>query len=318
MTSLTPSSESQLPAVALIEKTNGVSAAVKLSICIPAYHDDPTSLITALTLQTGANASELLIYDDGSDDADMAARIEGAILKFPGPARYINARQNSGRSAARNRLVCAATSEWVLFIDADMLPDSVDFLSKYIGLTEQQKTPAVIAGGFSLKQVKPGANQKLHAAQAKRSDCIPANRRALDPGRFVFSSNIVVHKQVLRTVEFDEQFSGWGWEDVDWGLRVAHVFPILHVENTATHLGLEPDDVLIRKFGSSGPNYARLVHNHPTATRRMKLTFMSGMMRNWPFVAGASRMVALHRNLPLPVRLFALKLYRARMYANHL
>ena len=203
-------------------------------------------------------------------------------------------------------------------IDADMLPDSVDFLSKYIGLTEQQKTPAVIAGGFSLKQVKPGANQKLHAAQAKRSDCIPANRRALDPGRFVFSSNIVVHKQVLRTVEFDEQFSGWGWEDVDWGLRVAHVFPILHVENTATHLGLEPDDVLIRKFGSSGPNYARLVHNHPTATRRMKLTFMSGMMRNWPFVAGASRMVALHRNLPLPVRLFALKLYRARMYANHL
>ncbi|MEZ5954521.1 MAG: glycosyltransferase family A protein [Hyphomonas sp.] len=308
----------EIAPVCVVETCNGVVRVPDLSICVPAYHDDPSVLIRTLAQLAGAGNCEVLIYDDGSNDPVMTAAIEAAVQSYPGPARHLNAMSNSGRSAARNRLVETATSDWILFIDADMLPDEPTFLTAYLEQIEANDAPSLIAGGFSLKQARPCANQKLHAAQAKRSDCVSASRRARDPGRFVFTSNIVVHKRVLDAIGFDEQFTGWGWEDVDWGLRVSEAFPILHIDNTATHLGLESDDVLLRKFGTSGQNYARLVHNHPAAARRMKLTLISALVRNWPLLAGASRSVALDRKLPLPVRLFALKLYRARMYANYL
>ncbi|MCA8901336.1 MAG: glycosyltransferase [Hyphomonas sp.] len=297
---------------------NAHEGPARLSICIPTFRDDPSELIRRLTALPGARDCELLIYDDGSDDPDMSLRIAAAIMNYPGPAQFIAAARNSGRSTARNMLVSAASRDWVLFIDADMLPDDAGYLSRYLDFIEAQASPAVIAGGFSLKQAQPGRLQRLHAAQARQSDCLPATRRASDPGRYVFTSNILVHRQVLSGIPFDEQYKGWGWEDVDWGLRVASVFPIHHIDNTATHLGLDSDKILVRKFAGSGANYARLVHRHPVAAARMSLTRVARRVRHWPFLAGISRAVALQTLLPVPVRLFALKLHRARMYADHI
>lgn len=296
--------------------SNRVGGNALLSICIPSYHDNASPLIEALAKLEGTQHCTLLLYDDGSGDDALIAAHKEAVLAYPGPARFICADKNFGRSHARNRLVARAEADWILLLDADMLPDDVQFLESYIEALKSAGEPALIAGGFSLKQLVPKKGHRLHEAQAALSDCVDAATRSGEPGRYVFTSNILVHKDVLSSIPFDEAFSGWGWEDVDWGLRVAGRFPILHIENTATHMGMDADADLIKKFGNSGQNFARLVEKHPAETAHMPLTRASRKLKGVPVLGKVGKILASAEFIPLSIRTRALKIYRAAAYSE--
>ena len=300
---------------------NGISHAANLSICIPAWRDTASPLLASLANLPDHENCEILVYDDGSADANMTKTINAHLANFKGPAKLITAQENHGRSHARNRLMAHATSDWLLMLDADMLPDDEQFLVRYIETMVSQPQPALIAGGFSLQQVTPTKAQNLHAAQSRRSECLGAAQRQEAPGRFIFTSNILVHRKVLDAVYFDDGYQGWGWEDVDWGLRVADQFPILHIDNTATHLGLDDTKTLLKKYGTSGANFARLASQHPAAANDMPLFQVARKLRHLP---GRSLLEAICKTIaiapigltPMRLRLFALKLYRSSIYSR--
>jgi len=299
---------------------NNVQGFTDLTIAIPAYRDDPARLVEALRRADGANRCEVIIYDDGSGDDALTTSILHGVMEFPGRAMLVSAAGNHGRAHARNRLLAHAKSNWILLLDADMLPDAPDFLARYQAMIDQADGPALIAGGFSLKQVTPTRGQRLAYAQAEKSECVPASLRETEPGRYVFTSNILVHRDVLETIPFDDGFTGWGWEDVDWGLRVSEAYPIKHIDNTATHLGLDTTRDLLRKYGTSGANFARIVDRHPLAAASMQLTRVSKRLARLPgrpLIAGAAKLFATSP-LPIKARLFGLKLYRAAHYAEYL
>jgi len=238
-------------------------------------------------------------------------------LRYPGPARLITADENTGRSHARNRLQALAETDWVLFLDADMRPDDDDFLLRYLEAAEASEAPALIPGGFSLRHVLPTDETRLHAAQSEASECVTAEIRAKEPGRYVFTSNILVHHDILDAIQFDDGFKGWGWEDVDWGLQIADQYPIHHIDNPATHLGLDSDEVLLGKYGGSGENFAYAVSRHPEALKSTPLYRSARLMRAVPgsgLLKGLFRRIARARVLPLRLRLAGLKLYRAVVY----
>lgn len=298
--------------------TNNVDLDVTLTILIPTYKDMPARLVKGLMDCTRSHEVALIIYDDGSNDTALFNAGSTFVSAWQGPARFISCSENYGRAHARNRLVAHAQSDWILFLDADMLPDDNQFINTYLKMIDSLPNPSLVAGGFSLKQITPNVSQSLHAAQSLKSECISAMERAKEPGLYVFTSNILVHKTVLEQVDFDDGFSGWGWEDVDWGLRVSKVFPIIHIENTATHLGLDDTDTLIHKFGSSGANFARLVKRHPIATGSMNLVKAAQKLARLPgrtLIRDFSKSLA-RSPLPISVRLKALKLYRAAAYAE--
>lgn len=291
-----------------------------LTIAIPTYKDNPARLIAALAKCDRAEDACLLVYDDGSNDQELTETCKQEMAEWPGTAILITADRNAGRAHARNRLLHHLITDWILFLDADMLPDGADFLSTYFIELEAARGPALIAGGFSLKQARPTPDQSLHAAQSLKSECLSASVRAEEPGRFVFTSNILVHWRILEAISFDDGFVGWGWEDVDWGLRVAANFPVIHIDNTATHLGLDDTQVLLRKYGNSGANFARMAARHPVAARAMSLTKAAKTLSRIPGrpVLRAITKFAAKSPLPLSARLQALKLYRAAAYAEHM
>jgi glycosyltransferase involved in cell wall biosynthesis len=291
-----------------------------LTICIPTFKHNPEVLLHSLSCMTRASECSLLVFDDGSRDPLLTARLADQIHAFPGPGALVTCADNAGRSSARNRLEKLAGTDWLLFLDADMLPDDDGFLRTYIGVIGSHKEPALVAGGFSLKQATPGSNTRLHLAQSLRSECLPAAARSSEPGRYVFTSNILVHRKILETVPFDNAFVGWGWEDVDWGLRAAELFPIIHIDNSATHLGLDDDEALLKKYEGSGANFARLVSRHFESMRGTPLYRMARLLKRLPgrgLFQRISRDLALRQGLPVPLRLFALKLFRAAAYAEH-
>jgi glycosyltransferase involved in cell wall biosynthesis len=291
-------------------------AAPSLSILIPFKGDDPTPLLAALGAQPAP--AEIVLLDDGSRDAGLAARIAAAVQALPLPARLVTLESNEGRAKGRNRLVAQARAGHYLFLDSDMLPDDPAFLARWLDLVAQQDPP-VAFGGFSVDQVPPRRDQALHRAMASHSDCLSAAQRSLAPEKNLFTSNLLVRRDVFAAEAFDEGFSGWGWEDVEWGMRVARRWPILHIDNTATHLGLDTAPAMAAKYEQSAANFARVVAAHREVVSTYPSYRVARMLKRAPLRQlwrPLLKAYALAEGAPLKSRALALRLYRAALYAE--
>ena len=300
----------------LFENAPWAAAQPRLSVLIPFKGDDPRDLLAALAQESVA--VEIVLLDDGTGDSALSGALQALIADLPLPIRLVTLAVNEGRAKGRNRLVSHARAGHFLFLDSDMAPDSGDFLSAWLALIAQDN-PAVAFGGFSLQQVEPRRDQALHRAMAAHSDCLSAAERSLSPEKHVFTSNLLVRRDVFAAEGFDEGFAGWGWEDVEWGMRVARRWPIVHIDNTATHLGLDPASVIAAKYEQSAANFARVVAAHPEVVSAYPSYRAAKILRRVP-LRGLWRPLikafALNDLAPLPSRAFAMRLYRAALYAE--
>jgi glycosyltransferase involved in cell wall biosynthesis len=297
---------------------NGAPAArsPKLSVLIPFHRDDPARLIARLDRE-GAEV-EIVVLDDGSRDDGLAARITAAVQSLSLPARFIRLSRNEGRAAGRNRLAAAARAQHLLFLDADMLPDADDFLDRWLALIDRE-APAAAFGGISLAQTPKTAETAVHRAMALRSDCLPASVRRLAPEKYVFTSNLLVRRDVFAAEPFDAGFTGWGWEDVEWSMRVSRRHPIVHIDNAATHLGLDPVAKMAAKFEQSAANFARVVAAHGDIVRAYPSYRVAKALKRVPLRSlwrPLLKAAALAAPAPVATRAFALRLYRAALYAE--
>ena len=186
-------------------------SAPTLSVLVPFYRDNPSELISALSAMAGQSV-EILVYDDGTEDIELSRHVSAAIKSCACPATLFTAAENKGRAFGRNYLFESAKSDWVLFLDADMLPMSEAFLDNYITLIKTNSAD-VIFGGFKVREEKGEPSRELHRLMSITSDCAPASERQLLGPKNVASSNLCVRKSVLKAEPFDNEFKGWGWED---------------------------------------------------------------------------------------------------------
>ncbi len=322
-------------AVRYVMKTDGVvreiatihdnvfwrGAQPRISICVPTLRHDVTPLLAGLSKCEANDQVEVIVYDDGSCDHDFLAHLEASAGHAHAAVRIVSSQQNRGRAAARNAAMAHARADWILMVDADMTPDTPVFIRAYLDAMAHVGEPAIIVGGYSLQSAPKGRAYALHRWQAEMSECVPAEVRAQAPGRYVFSSNVLVHRAVLDACPFDETFTGWGWEDTDWGLNAQKHFPIVHIDNTATHLGLDTAKQLMGKYARSGGNFAHMAANHPADAAAMPLFRMATRMRALPFRKSFKWLaadVAKSESLPLAVRGRALKAWRALVYSEAL
>lgn len=287
----------------------------RLSVLIPTFRDDPGALLKALDHSSAA--VEVVVLDDGGGDDGLAERIARRIDKMRTPARFVRLSRNEGRARGRNRLASHARGDHFLFLDSDMLPDTPDFLDRWMAVADGGA--AVAFGGFTLDQTPQRPEHVLHRAMALKSDCTPAPERAKAPEKHVFTSNLLVRRDVFETIGFDEGFSGWGWEDVEWAMRVARAHPILHIDNTATHLGLDPAPVMAAKYEQSAANFARVVASHREVVSAYPSYKVAKLLKSVPLRRvwrPLLKQVALAESAPVSLRAFAMRLYRAALYSE--
>ncbi len=295
-------------------------AAPRLSVLIPFLRDDPCDLLQMLDREAAAlnGAVEIVLMDDGTADAALTARIIARITAMALPTRLLTLPRNEGRAKGRNRLAASARGASLLFLDSDMRPDHDRFLGVWADLVAGDN-PAVAFGGFSLMQASTEARFAVHRALSQQSECVPHPVRALTPEKYVYTSNLLVRRDVFEAEAFDAAFVGWGWEDVEWAMRVSRRFEVVHLDNPATHMGLDTVAALAGKYEQGAPNFARVVANHPEiiatypsfkAARMLKR--LPGLKLWRPAIKGA----ALANWLPVKARAFSLRLYRAALYAD--
>ncbi len=287
-----------------------------LSVLIPFYKESPLALLRALQCRT-PEALEIILIDDGSAMPEITAEISTFISQSPLACELITLPQNEGRARGRNRLTTAARGEYFLFLDSDMLPDDPAFLDRW--LAEADGRNAVVFGGFSLIQVPDTKAFAIHKAMAGQSDCLSAARRAEHPEKYVFTSNLLVRRDVFKAETFDSTFTGWGWEDTEWGMRVAARYGVGHIDNTATHMGLDTPQILARKYEQSVGNFRRVIEKHPHVVSQYPSYKVAKILKKIPLMSAFRpliKSVGLTPLLPVKLRAFALRLYRAALYAQ--
>jgi len=294
-------------------------AAPTLSVLVPFLRDDPEALLRRLNAEaaTVAGAVELVVLDDGTGDPALTARLQATLDALALPARLISLPANEGRARGRNRLTTAARGRFLLFLDSDMRPDGPRFLQSWIETAADE--PAVAFGGFSLDQAPTEPRFAVHRALSGASECLPAAERSRQPEKYVYTSNLLVRRDVFAAEAFDPGFTGWGWEDVEWAMRVARRFPIVHVDNPATHMGLDTVEALARKFDQGAGNFARVVALHPEVVATYPSYRAARALKRLPgrrLARPLAKRVAATSVLPVRLRAFALRLYRAAAYAE--
>ncbi|WP_020566984.1 glycosyltransferase family 2 protein [Neolewinella persica] len=260
-----------------------------LSICIPTYRYDVRPLIHELLRQSAElkEVVEILVYDDASPDDGDWGREELRQLKG---IRYVELEKNLGRAAIRNRMAREATQPYLLLLDADGWP-SPDFLLTYFNLLRQLKEKEsfsiVWVGGRIYEETSPGPDRRLHWHYGRSRESSPAEQRREQPYLGFQSNNFVADKEVLLQFPFPEDVAGYGHEDTLWGqeLKDRDVL-LLHVDNPVIHLGLETNDVFLRKQREAIRNLALLHQQFPHLRTRL-----IDMVKKYPFALIVARMI---------------------------
>ncbi len=116
---------------------------MEISVVIPAYNEEdrigPTLRGVIGFLRDRANPFEILVVDDGSQDATCSV-----VQRFAGDSvRLIRLARNQGKGAALRNGLGQARGRFVFFLDAD-LPYGLDFMERGLDLLRSKQADAVI------------------------------------------------------------------------------------------------------------------------------------------------------------------------------
>lgn len=215
-----------------------------LSILIPVFNCDVTALVTQLRDQCRACGIgfEILIQDDAS--VQFAA--ENASLSNDPNCFYNRTDTNLGRSKTRNLLAEKARFEWLLFLDADVVPVSGDFIRTYLNAMEQGAD--FINGGIRYEENTPPQDLRLRWEYGRFREALSATKRQAQPYHSFLSLNFMARSTAFQQIKFDETLPNLRHEDTVFSYELLrNNQTVLHIDNPVWHLGIDAFERALQK-----------------------------------------------------------------------
>lgn len=209
-------------------------------------------LLAALGAQDLADWEAIVVVDgdiDGTSEViDRAARDL--------PVRRITFDTNQGRSAALNAGFSDARGRVLVRCDDDLVPRS-DYLSRHSAHHAGQEVGVV---GLYRNVYPETTYARVYGRGWDERFREGAYRAPGDDGWRYWAGNVSVTREVWQRVgPYDTAFRAYGWEDVDWGYRLAR---------SGTPIVLDPDLETEHRIAAT------------TTAMRLQRAFYSGAARN--------------------------------------
>lgn len=219
-----------------------------LSLLIPTYNYNITSLVITLQEECSSNSIpfEIIVLDDCSKPGFI--ELNKNINTLPHCSFLVN-ESNLGRTMTRKKLAELATFDTLLFLDADVIPVSKDFIKNYIPYIKNE-TP-VVFGGVSYKDEADNKNATLRLKYGKEREQQTAQQRTKNPYGLLFSANLLVSKTIFLENNYSEKNNFYGMDAFFGYMLYKKNIPVVHIENPVYHIGLEDNDIFFQKCLSS-------------------------------------------------------------------
>lgn len=215
-----------------------------LSILIPTYNYNAYPLALELErqlLKSGIDF-ELLCIDDGSFSH---LNVENQKINELTRCQFTEAKQNKGRTASRQHLAELAQYEWVLFLDADVMPKNANYIENYLHLILEDYD--AIYGGFVYKEEPPSQDYLLRWTFGKQKEEVDAAVRNEKPYKIVISANFMVKKEVFIALNSKIKGNSYGFDNYFGALLKEHNHKVKHINNEVYHLGLDKNSDYLKK-----------------------------------------------------------------------
>ena len=242
----------------------------EISVVIPTYNRIETlrHVIPALLRQDlRADRYEIVVADSNSNDG-TAEYLAGIAAEYPRvrhlPGPY------TGRAMARNAGIAAARGGIVMFTDADIIA-SADLVSRHLAQHAARGGIAVV--GMELQVSSLADYERLRDRPLERRPLHPNARKKLS-WLYFLTGNASVRKYDLdRVGRFDENFTGYGHEDLELGYRLQRAGITIVYDPLAVdyHWHPVPYDEQKEKMELAGRSTVRFYRKHPTFAVQAKL-----------------------------------------------
>lgn len=250
---------------------------IELSVVIPTYNrvDRLRHVLPTLLAQSLHPARyELVIADSRSDDG-TAEYIATLNERHPGRIRFLPGAY-TGRASARNAGIEAARGNVVLFTDADILATPT-LLERHLGQHRQAGGKRLAVVGCELQVQSVADYERQRDDENARRPLHPAARKQLS-WLYFLTGNASVGRDELRAVGgFDEQFTGYGHEDLELGYRLVKNGVAIVYDAAAINFHWHPVPFAeqVGRMELAGVSTVRFYRKHPDFTVKANLGMTS-------------------------------------------
>jgi glycosyltransferase involved in cell wall biosynthesis len=217
-----------------------------ISVCIPSYNCDITTLVMLLLRyqEPKDHDFEIVVIDDASMDK---YKVANRSILGSNRVTYIELDKNIGRSAIRNLFFNYTKFEYLLFLDCDSIilsPNS--FLRNYF---DQISDKVGVTCGGRKYSGKPGRRKYvLRWKFGVRREFKMAKERSQNPYHSFMTNNFLIKRDVLEAIKFEEKLKGYGHEDSLFGYQLMkNNISIKHIDNPTAHDFTETSDEFLKK-----------------------------------------------------------------------
>jgi len=216
-----------------------------ISILIPTYNYDVFTLVESLFNQCEKEGIEyeILVLDDCSNNLTIITK-NTEIRKFRNVVLFRN-QTNLGRTQTRKLLAKKAKYNWLLFLDADVMPVATNFILQYTKVLNDKYK--VILGGYSYTEFNGDFSTVLRWKYGTEREQALASERNKKPFAYVFSGNILINKTAFLENNYSENENIYGM-DIYFSYNLfQNNISVLHIDNPIIHLGLEENEIFFDK-----------------------------------------------------------------------
>lgn len=229
-----------------------------ISVLIPVYNYNIVALVKALhqQLTTSNLAFEIIAWDDFSNSL---FNIENSEINQLSHTHLEMSSKNHGRTQTRQLLSNKAKYDWLLFLDADVMPETPQYIQKYVNLIA--KDFDAIYGGFSYSPTPPEADRVLRWKYGRNHEEIDAKTRNKKPYKIVISANFMIRKSIFNLINSNISHSGYGYDNYFGALLKQHKINVFHIDNPVRHLGIESSAIFLHKKEEAADTLLKLYQN---------------------------------------------------------
>lgn len=230
---------------------------------------------------SSSDFDEVVIADDGSNP-DVVQRLQALVKNYDFPIVHAwHERLGPRRSATRNNGIRHATGDYLIFVDADfaLLPGAIRshveaarpgyFAAGRCKYTTREQCRQILAEGATelhLETIYAELSEEPIEKEHRRFVRYALLRRfLLAPARkVVFGGHFSAFKKDIESVNgYDENFVGWGGEDVDFATRMVRAgFRGISVIKTARVLHLWHPSEMASQHWKQGANMEYFARHH--------------------------------------------------------
>lgn len=240
-----------------------------ISVCIPVYRYPVQNLIDWISRNPPSLDFEVLVFIDGPNKEYIQNRnLPLTLLGGTG--------ERLGVAQVRKALVEAAEFDFILFLDADVIPLN----GAYFSILEHYKNQTkVVVGGYAYFKIDFERGRRLRYYYGRAREQAHASIRNESPFNKIFLGNFLIKKDLMLEILADWPTVLYGHEDTLLGFRLEKLgIKPTHIENPVRHIPSDSNEAFLVKTRLATSNLFALQERFP----ELKATKLAAFAQKLP------------------------------------